>query len=232
MQLKRKRSIARPAKAKKRKPTRQAYPTWPIHPRFGPKLYSAPRSLYCTRLPFITGWVSHAAKAPPSSSFQAFSAPIFISRNFMPGSGASVTGPTFSGIGINAECPNLLIQRRLNQTIEKALADTGRKIHLIGHSLGGVIARSLAGERPKDVASVITLAAPVRGTVANRACLMPPKLFAFESSRNMAAEYCPTAIPVGAPAIFWVRSAARFLILCSKLRSIRGRTASSTGAIA
>jgi pimeloyl-ACP methyl ester carboxylesterase len=79
--------------------------------------------------------------------------------------------PYFSGIGINADCPNLLIQRRLNLTIEKALAETGRKIHLIGHSLGGVIARSVAGERPNDVASVITLAAPVRGTVANRAVL-------------------------------------------------------------
>jgi hypothetical protein len=39
--------------------------------------------------------------------------------------------PYFSGIGINAECPNLLIQRRLNQTIDKAREDTGRKIHLI-----------------------------------------------------------------------------------------------------
>ena len=77
----------------------------------------------------------------------------------------------FSGIGVNAECPNLLIQRRLNQTIDMALQDTGRKIHLIGHSLGGVIARSVAGQRPKDVASVITLAAPIRGTVANRAVL-------------------------------------------------------------
>ena len=79
--------------------------------------------------------------------------------------------PYFSGIGVNAECPNLLIQRRLNQTIEKALKDTGRKIHLIGHSLGGVIARSVAGQRPKDVASVITLVAPFRGTVANRTVL-------------------------------------------------------------
>lgn len=79
--------------------------------------------------------------------------------------------PYFSGIGINAECPNLLIQRRLNQTLDKALADTGGKVHLIGHSLGGVIARSLAGQRPRDVASVITLAAPIRGTVANRAVL-------------------------------------------------------------
>lgn len=79
--------------------------------------------------------------------------------------------PYFSGIGINAECPNLLIQRRLSQTIDQALADTGRKIHLIGHSLGGVIARSVAGARPKDVASVITLASPIRGTVMNRAVL-------------------------------------------------------------
>ncbi len=76
--------------------------------------------------------------------------------------------PYFSGIGINAECPNLLIQRLLNQTIDQARAETGRKIHLIGHSLGGVIARSLAGQRPRDVASVITLAAPIRGTVTNR----------------------------------------------------------------
>ena len=55
--------------------------------------------------------------------------------------------PYFSGIGVNAECPNLLIQRNLNHTLETALADTGRKIHLIGHSLGGVIARSVAGQR-------------------------------------------------------------------------------------
>lgn len=79
--------------------------------------------------------------------------------------------PYFSGIGVNAECPNLLIQRHLNQTVEKALQETGRKIHLIGHSLGGVIARSVAGQRPKDVASVITLAAPIRGSVPNRTVL-------------------------------------------------------------
>jgi triacylglycerol lipase len=79
--------------------------------------------------------------------------------------------PYFSGIGINAECPNLLIQRHLNATIERALTETGRKIHLIGHSLGGLIARSVAGQRPDDVASVITLASPFRGTVAHRAVL-------------------------------------------------------------
>ena len=79
--------------------------------------------------------------------------------------------PYFSGIGLNAECPNLLIQSRLTQTINRAMEETGRKVHLIGHSLGGVIARSIGGQRPKDVASVITLASPVRGTAANRAVL-------------------------------------------------------------
>jgi triacylglycerol lipase len=76
-----------------------------------------------------------------------------------------------SGIGLNAECPNLLIERRLIQTVQKAVAETGRKIHLIGHSLGGVMARSVASQRPQDVASVITLGSPFRGSVAHPSIL-------------------------------------------------------------
>jgi PGAP1-like protein len=76
-----------------------------------------------------------------------------------------------SGIGLNADCPNILIQRRLNENIGKALLETERKIHLIGHSLGGIIARSVANQRPDEVASVITLASPFRGTVAHRTVL-------------------------------------------------------------
>jgi pimeloyl-ACP methyl ester carboxylesterase len=72
--------------------------------------------------------------------------------------------PYYSGIGMNADCPNLLIGRRLNETIDQAHAETGGKLHLIGHSLGGIIARSVAGSRPDEVTSVITLGAPFRGT--------------------------------------------------------------------
>ena len=57
--------------------------------------------------------------------------------------------PYFSGIGLNAECPNLLIRRTLNGTIDKARRETGRKVHLIGHSLGGIIAMSAAAQRPE-----------------------------------------------------------------------------------
>ena len=52
--------------------------------------------------------------------------------------------PYFSRIGVNAACPNLLVRERLTPTIDKALAATGRKVHLIGHSLGGIMARSIA----------------------------------------------------------------------------------------
>ena len=77
----------------------------------------------------------------------------------------------FSGIGLNAECPNLLIQRHLAETMEQALDETGRPVHLVGHSLGGIIARSVAAQRPRDVASVIMLAAPFRGNVAHKSIL-------------------------------------------------------------
>jgi len=99
--------------------------------------------------------------------------------------------PYFSGINLNAECPNLLIERRLNQTIEKALTKTGRKVHLIGHSLGGIIARSIATQRAQDIASVTTLGAPFRGTVAHSAIL-----FAAEAVRlRIQKKHGPAVLP-------------------------------------
>jgi triacylglycerol lipase len=76
-----------------------------------------------------------------------------------------------SGIDLNADCPNLLIRYQLAKIIDKARKETGGKVHIIGHSLGGVIARSVAGQRPEAIASVITIASPFRGVVAHRAIL-------------------------------------------------------------
>jgi pimeloyl-ACP methyl ester carboxylesterase len=69
-----------------------------------------------------------------------------------------------------------LIQRRLHETVERALQETGDRIHLIGHSLGGIIARSLASQRPADIASVITLGSPFRGTVVHKQVLKAAEL--------------------------------------------------------
>jgi triacylglycerol lipase len=72
----------------------------------------------------------------------------------------------YSGIHINADCPNLLIRRNLNEAIEQANGFTKGKIHLIGHSLGGALVRAAAAQMPERVASVITLGAPIRGLAA------------------------------------------------------------------
>src|SRR5215472_16885403 len=77
----------------------------------------------------------------------------------------------YSGITLNADCPNLLIQRNLSNAIERAIDSTQEKIHLIGHSLGGSLARAAAAQMPERVASVITLGAPIRGLAA-RASVM------------------------------------------------------------
>jgi triacylglycerol lipase len=77
----------------------------------------------------------------------------------------------FSEIGRNAECPNLLIQHKLTATIEKAHKETGRKVHLVGHSLGGVIARATATQMPDKIASVTTMGSPFRGVAVHHSIL-------------------------------------------------------------
>jgi pimeloyl-ACP methyl ester carboxylesterase len=79
--------------------------------------------------------------------------------------------PYYSGIDLNAECPNLLIKNQLNRIVDEAQNDTGQRVHLVGHSLGGIIARSLATQRPESVASVITLGSPFPGVVLRRRIL-------------------------------------------------------------
>lgn len=67
-----------------------------------------------------------------------------------------------SNIGWNADCLNTLTEK-LIETIKRANDETGKKVHLIGHSLGGVLSRSATVQNPDLVESVITLASPFRG---------------------------------------------------------------------
>jgi len=99
--------------------------------------------------------------------------------------------PYYSGIGWNAECPNLLIRQRLNQSIEAAYTDTGRKVHLIGHSLGGTIARAIAAQVPGRVASVITLSAPIKSVAAHTSILHAAQLV----REQILARHGPAVLP-------------------------------------
>lgn len=70
--------------------------------------------------------------------------------------------PYLSNIGWNADCLNTLADK-LIETIDKAYEETGRPVHVIGHSLGGVLSRSAVVQNRKKISSVITLASPFRG---------------------------------------------------------------------
>ena len=67
--------------------------------------------------------------------------------------------PYESGIGRNIRCPDLLVERLL-LTIDQAYLETGRKVRLLGHSLGGSLARAAAARAPDKVEQVVTLGSP------------------------------------------------------------------------
>ncbi len=65
-----------------------------------------------------------------------------------------------SGIGRNLDCPDVLLAK-LIEHLEEVRGDHA-KVRLVGHSLGGTLARAAAVLRPELVAQVITLGAPIR----------------------------------------------------------------------
>ena len=66
-----------------------------------------------------------------------------------------------SGIGRNTECPDVLLERLL-ETVARVHQETGQRVRLIGHSMGGLLARAAAGQAPEHVAQLITLGTPLR----------------------------------------------------------------------
>jgi triacylglycerol lipase len=78
--------------------------------------------------------------------------------------------PYASGIGVNAVRTEIATAAVV-ATIDRAHAETGAPVRLIGHSLGGVIARAAALRRPDRVSHVVTLGSPVNGLSAHPAVL-------------------------------------------------------------
>jgi pimeloyl-ACP methyl ester carboxylesterase len=70
--------------------------------------------------------------------------------------------PTFfSGIWCNIDCP-VRTMDRLKRALRTAVRQTGGKVAVIGHSLGGIYARELARRRPDEVDRAILLGAPLK----------------------------------------------------------------------
>jgi pimeloyl-ACP methyl ester carboxylesterase len=100
--------------------------------------------------------------------------------------------PFRSGISMNADCPNLLIQQRLRAAIVKAHKATRKKVHVIGHSLGGTIARAIATQMPELVASVIMLGAPIRSVAAHAAVLRVAEMVRQDILKRHGRKVLPT----------------------------------------
>lgn len=79
--------------------------------------------------------------------------------------------PYFSHIGRNVDCPDH-ISRDLMNTIRRAYEETGEPVSLIGHSLGGMLSRSVALDHPDHVRMVITLGSPFRDSVRAHPAVM------------------------------------------------------------
>ncbi|HWI10336.1 MAG TPA: alpha/beta fold hydrolase [Burkholderiaceae bacterium] len=82
-----------------------------------------------------------------------------ILRDFLTRRGYDVHG---WGLGRNYG-PRPGVEAAMLATIDRLHAQSGRKLSLIGQSLGGAYARLLAAQRPDAVRSVITLGSPVGG---------------------------------------------------------------------
>jgi pimeloyl-ACP methyl ester carboxylesterase len=72
----------------------------------------------------------------------------------------------YSGIGRNADCPARLA-RRLVDTVRRAYGETGKRVTVVGHSLGGMLARTAAQQVPDLIRQVITVGSPARAPKAH-----------------------------------------------------------------
>jgi pimeloyl-ACP methyl ester carboxylesterase len=79
-------------------------------------------------------------------------------RRFLSQSGYAVYGWR---LGVNVG-PTERILQGVEQRLDEIRAKHGRTVSLIGHSLGGAIARELAKKRPGDVRLLIVLSSPIR----------------------------------------------------------------------
>ncbi|MDE3094904.1 MAG: alpha/beta fold hydrolase [Chloroflexota bacterium] len=73
-------------------------------------------------------------------------------------SGYAVSDPGFER---NVACPDTLLER-LEGRIAGEYAAHGRPVSLVGHSLGGSLARAAAARMPEHISHVITLGSPLR----------------------------------------------------------------------
>lgn len=104
--------------------------------------------------------------------------------------------PFMSRIGINAECPGALSSRLL-KTVRLASLETGQPVSIVGHSLGGIIGRRVALQRPDLVSQLVYLGSPLQavsvhpGVVAVATILHTALSLLTSSNTDCLTTRCP-----------------------------------------
>ncbi len=73
------------------------------------------------------------------------------------------------GLGRNVDPSRATYQRLAERMLDLQRSDAGRKLSVVGWSLGGIFARGLARRFPEAVRQVIALASPIRNPFSTRA---------------------------------------------------------------
>jgi pimeloyl-ACP methyl ester carboxylesterase len=70
-----------------------------------------------------------------------------------------------SGIHVNVGCTRETADR-LERRVEEIAERRGRRITIVGHSLGGMLARGLAARRPDLIAGIVSMGSPIMAPAA------------------------------------------------------------------
>lgn len=92
--------------------------------------------------------------------------------------------------------PRAGVLQQARRGLEEACADSGRKVSLIGWSLGGIYARELAKELPDHVRGVITLGSPFAGHPKSTNAW---RVYELTSGRDIEREHQDRDLPSAPP---------------------------------
>jgi triacylglycerol lipase len=93
----------------------------------------------------------------------------------------------YAGIWMNADCPAKTLER-LRKRIHEVSLQSGRKVAIIGHSLGGIYARELARMEPDLVEQVFLLGSPVKHALGNTTPYLRPFVAAMRFMHGQCLE--------------------------------------------
>lgn len=104
---------------------------------------------------------------PPGDESPVIVVPGFLSKD----RDTSILRDWLRRIGYNSRSSGILFaninpeyyEESLIQEVDQMHDKTGKRVHLVGHSLGGIMVRAIAARRPEKTKSVTTLGSPLHG---------------------------------------------------------------------